>query len=589
MIYKSFSAFPLEKTKRKLKYEKLGIDSSEVVRQRDLVSKLYLTRAKEVNSVFAFQDFIDKNKWSTDIDSAIFLRDELAFKTAMHIGGSKDYRSFISTYPNTIFLNEAQALMDEALYKEQTLNNNFIDFVNFVKNYPDSPYRGQAEDKIYQISTNTASIEAYRTFIIDFPSNRNVKQAWKHLYNAKMIEEYSSRNIMSFKEDYPDYPYQKELQAEYNMADKVLLPVRDKGSWGYCDLSGNTIIPAKYESVEWYSEGLAVVRINEKFGYINKLGNLVIPPGFDDALPFSEGHALIEINEKYGMIDRNGDFVIPAEYEDLGVLSNGLCYYQADELYGYFDAKGKVRLEPQFTEAFDFEGDYAVVSKNDYFGIIDQDTLLSFEYDYIGRPIEGVSIIEKDETYNYFDTSGTILLGNWVDIYPEYRQLGIFKNGYAKIKYEDGFNLIDSSGVKLFRKGVEDIGVFGDLIALKKKGKWGYCDVKGLNKIEHNYSYAYTFHVDKAIVQQDPFYGLINSSGEFIIAPLLEELKMINDSVYLAKSVGEYGLLTDNGDTLLNFQYINIEPIDNLVVKLEEDGNVFYFDLKRLEFIRNEE
>lgn len=626
MIYKAFMAYPDTKLKTKLKYEsKLDLDSSKVVDQRNHISELFFIRAQETNSVFAFQDFIDKNPWSKDLDSAIYLRDELAFLLANQAGGSADFQSFVQTYPNSVFLEEAQSLLDQALYKEQTFGNNFIDYVNFVKNYPNSPYRDDAEDKIYTIATKTGTVESYRNFIIEFPSNRNIKTAWKHLYNAKMIEDYSSNTIMAFKNEYPDYPYQKELMAEYNMADKKLLPIRSKGLWGFSDISGNVVVQPKYEVVEKFSEGLSAVKVGEKYGYLNKLGNLAIPPGFDDALIFKEGHALVEMNELWGMIDRNGDFVIEPKYEDLGLLSSGLAYFQEGDLYGYFDAKGNVRLQPQFSEAYDFEGDYAVVSKNDYYGVIDnfgttylpfqfddlyqydsthfvasfneyygviglsRDTLIPFEYDYISNPLNGRTIVELDGEFNYFNSDSSFLLKEWVETYPEYRQMAVFVNGYAKIKFDDGFNLIDTTGKKLLKKDVEDIGQYGNLIAVKKKGSWGYIDPKGNSKIPHDYSYAYPFKSDLAVVQQEPFFGLINSKGEFVIPPLMEDLKILNDSLFVGKSLGEYGLLTSKGDTLLNFQYIKIEPIDDMVVKIEEDGDVFYYNLKHQTFIRKED
>jgi hypothetical protein len=625
LICQSVSAFPETKLKLKLKYEKYGVDSVAVIHQRNHISELMYERAIFTHSVFAYQDFIDRNPWSVNLDSAVYKRDKLAFEEAKQAGGSSDFSAFIASYPETIFLKEAQELLDETLYKEQTFNNNFIDYVNFVKNYPESPYRGQAEDKIYQISTATGTAESYRNFIIEFPSNRNIKTAWKHLYNARLVEGYNSNNIMAFKNDYPDYPYQKELMAEYNMADKKFLPIKRDGLWGFCDINGKVVVQAKYESVEKYAEGLSAVKIGDKFGYLNKLGNLAIPPSFDDGLSFSEGHALVEVDELLGMIDRNGDFVIPAKYEDLGILSSGLVYFQEGDLYGYFDAKGNVRLQPQFSEAFDFEGNYAVVSKNDYYGVIDnfgttflpfkfddlyqydslhfvassedyygvislnRDTLIPFEYDYIGKPINGRTIVELDGEFNYVLKDSSLMLDEWAETFPEYRQLAVFVNGYAKIKFEDGFNLIDTNGNKLFKRDQENLGQFGDLIALKKKGLWGYVDAKGVSKIPHDYSYAYSFHNGHAVVQQDPFFGLINSKGEFVVPPLLEDLKMLNDTMFIGKSLGKYGLLTINGDTLLNFQYIKIEPIDDLVVKIEEGGDVFYYHLKHLEFIREEE
>ena len=624
-IYLSYISYGQLKEKKKEKYKKYGVDSAFVINQRDHISHLYYLRAVDVNSIFGYQDFIEKNPWSVDMDSAVYKRDELAFAQALNSGKSDDFSFFLAAYPESEFSTEAQNNLDKALYIENTFNNSFIDYVNFVKTHPNSPYREEAEDKIYEMATQTGTAEGFRNFIVEYPSNHNVDQAWKYLYNARLQEEYSSDAIEGFKNEYPDYPFQKDLILELNVADKVLYPIKYAGSWGFCDKSGYVVIPPIYASTEWFTEGLAVVKKKEKYGYVNKLGQLVIEPIFDDAMPFKEGHALVEINEKWGIINRTGDFVIPPEYEELGEPSNGLVYYLDGDLYGFLDMKGYARLKPQYSEAYDFEGELAVVSKNDYFGVIDEfgttlipfkyedllyyakgkytallddyygvinlkgDTLIPFEYDYIGKPIDGVSIVELDDEFNFVDSTGKLILTEWVETYSGYRLLAQFKGGYAKILSERGFNLANSNGQKLFRTDWDDVGSFSDIIAVKKGDKWGYVNTKGQKVLTFEYTYAHSFRGKSAIVQLSPFYGVIDRKGEYIIDPLQEELRALNDTTLIAKSLGKYGMITLEGDTLLQYKYVNIEPIDEFVVKLEEGGEVFYYNCRLRKFIRKEE
>ena len=625
MIKLSYLSFSEEKDRKIEKYQKLGVDSAAVIRQRDHISQLYYQRAVDVNSIYGFQDFIDKHPWSEYIDSAVYRRDKLAFVNAVKSGHSEDYEMFLAVYPGSEFADSAQRFLDKALYLEKTFSNSFIDYVNFIKSHPNSPYIEEAEDKVFQLSTQTGTAEAYKNFIIEFPGNHNIEIAWKYLYNARLQEGYSSKAIAEFKNEFPDYPFQKDLILELNVADKVLYPIKYAGSWGFCDKSGYMVIPPIYTSADWFREGLSVVFKKDHYGYINKLGQIVIEPKFDDALSFNEGHALVEMDEKWGMINRAGDFVIPCEYEELGNLSNGLCYYYEDGLYGYLDTKGYPRLKPQYTEAYDFEGELAVVSKNDYYGVIDEfgttlipfkyedliyhsagkyiallddywgiislkgDTIVPFEYDFIGKPINGLSIIELEDQFNFLDTTGKFIFTELVETYSEYRVLAQFKNGYAKTLSDRGFNLTNKEGQKLFRSDWEDVGSYSNIIAVKKGGKWGYVNTKGQKVLPFEYSYAHSFKEDAAIVQLSPFYGVINKKGEYLIDPLQEELRPLNDSVLIAKSLGKYGLITLEGDTLLAYKYVNIEPIDEFVVKLEEQGEVFYYNCRICKFIRKED
>lgn len=626
MINRSYSLYPDVKDKLKEKYDKkIQLDSFSIVKQRNHITQLYFDRSVEVHSIYGYQDFIDKNAWSPLVDSAEVLRDDLAFKKAKEGGKSIDYLNFANNYPQSQNNQRAVELYHETLYAEETASNNYIDYLNFVKRYPDSPYRYQAEDKLYELATKTGSEEAYRSFIIENPDNRNIADAWKHLFNAKMKRNYSSESIEAFAKDFPDYPFKSDLLIEKNMADKLLFPFKHQQKWGYMDKVGNLIIDEKFDQAEWFSEGIAVYRSNDKYGYINKLGKIIIPAQFDDALAFNEGYALVELDEKWGMIDRNGDLVIPIQYEELGVLKNGLSYFEQNDFYGYFDEKGKVRLHPQYDEAYDFENGFAIVSKNDFYGVIDafgttylpfqfedlfqieegvflaqfkdlwgvitleKDTLIPFEYDYISQASEGWMLIELDGQFNYADLNGKLLSKEWFDVYPEYRAFASMHQGYAKIKRKDGYNLIDTLGGFLFSKGVDDIGQMSDVIAVKKKELWGFKTVKGKDVIQAEYDYAQSFVNGVAIVKKDPFYGLIDKANNAIIQPYQEYLAFLTDSVLIVKRMGKVGLLNVKGDTLVNVQYQKIEPITNEVVSISSGSDVFYYNLETNTFIRRED
>jgi len=68
---------------------------------------------------------------------------------------------------------------------------------------------------------------------------------------------------------------------------RAAVAVIDK--WGFINQSGALVIPAKYEEVGDFSEGLAWIQMNGKRGYINSYGDLVVPPQYDDATDYWDG------------------------------------------------------------------------------------------------------------------------------------------------------------------------------------------------------------------------------------------------------------------------------------------------------------
>jgi hypothetical protein len=144
-----------------------------------------------------------------------------------------------------------------------------------------------------------------------------------------------------------------------------------KGKMGYIDKTGRQVIPPKYDHVESFSEGLAVVAIGEKYGYINRSGKMVIPPRFRVAEPFSEGLAPVRIDateNKWGYVDKSGRLVISGkEFAWARGFSEGLAAAgeKMNDKFGFIDKTGEFVIPPQFRRVGDFSEGLAAVELAD--------------------------------------------------------------------------------------------------------------------------------------------------------------------------------------------------------------------------------
>lgn len=615
------------KEKRRVKYKKYGVDSLRIIRQRDVISSDLFKRALDVNSIYGYQDFIDKNSWSPNIGQAVNLRDSLFF-VEMHEEGSADsYKRFMTTYPNSIYFSKATNLYDKQFYIEKTRNNQLISYINFLNVAPNSPFVSDAEDRIFEMSTKTKTIAAYENFIKDFPDNRNVNTAWKMLYETNLQQNYSRNEIESFLAKYPQYPFKSGAENELRMEEVDFLRIRIADKWGFLSEDNAYFISPKYDFVEPFSEGLAVVTINSKVGFISKTGEQKIEAKFDDAYSFQNGYAVVELDEKFGLINRSGEFVVPANYEGLGNIIEGLSFFESNnEGYGYFDRKGLVRLKPEYTDAGNFDNGIAMVSKNDNYGVIDefgttfipfmyqeinkldsnhfgvksqdywgvlnlkQDTILPFVYSYIGYVDSNLFIVEKDFKFNFWNrTTNKIVSEVWFENYPEYRVLGKFKKGYAKIKTDKGYNFINNNGLLLFTKYYDNLGEYNTHIAFEKEGKWGYLNQKGQVIVQPSYDKTISFNREGGIVDLWPLKGIVDGSGSLLLDVYYEDFTFITDSLCIVKSRGRYGLITTQKDTVLAIEHKNIEPYSNSVVKIINEDQQWYYNFTTNKWIKREE
>jgi hypothetical protein len=135
--------------------------------------------------------------------------------------------------------------------------------------------------------------------------------------------------------------------------------------YGFIDMKGQIVIPAEYDDVFSFSEGLAMIRDHTgtypKSGYINKAGKVVIAPQYDNASNFSEGLAVVTFAGKKGLIDQQGN-VTWLPYDSLEPFSEGLAVVAKSGKHGYIDKSRKLVIPLKFDDAKPFsEGLTAVV------------------------------------------------------------------------------------------------------------------------------------------------------------------------------------------------------------------------------------
>ena len=112
-----------------------------------------------------------------------------------------------------------------------------------------------------------------------------------------------------------EYNYkEKESQMYSELKDKVerdlIIIYKKEGRkflYGYLNFEGKVQIPMKYAEANFFSEGLAAVKLEDKWGYTDKNGNKVIDFKYSKAEKFNKGEALVKIDGKEYKIDKYGN------------------------------------------------------------------------------------------------------------------------------------------------------------------------------------------------------------------------------------------------------------------------------------------
>lgn len=202
---------------------------------------------------------------------------------------------------------------------------------------------------------------------------------------------------------------------------------------GFIGLDGKIAIPAQFDSVRSFSDGLAVAVINDRYGYIEHSGKFVIQPQFAKAWDFSEGFA--RVFSKEGCYYETGgpcsDIVtLPRKLRQVDNVRSGLPRCE----YSFVDKQGQFLSDKTFKDAKDFSEGLAPVWDGEHWGFIDRTGGLKIPFKFKNaEPFsEGLARVLVGDLWGYINASGQFVIA------PQFKFAGEFSEGLAVVgKFEN--------------------------------------------------------------------------------------------------------------------------------------------------------
>lgn len=147
---------------------------------------------------------------------------------------------------------------------------------------------------------------------------------------------------------------------------------------------------------------------------------------------------------KFGFVDDRGRLIIPNRYDSMKPFSGKLAAFKLIGKWGYLNATDKIIINPLFDFAGDFQGGYAIASKNKKFGVVDEhgNIQLSFRYDSIRT--------SKEKLLTYLSGKvGVASLQGKILVEARYDHIEQLTNGHLIIGNDNKFGLISADGLNL--------------------------------------------------------------------------------------------------------------------------------------------
>jgi len=367
-----------------------------------------------------------------------------------------------------------------------------------------------------------------------------------------------------------------------------------------------------------------VGKINEQLKLVSLSDNelIEIPTNYELAYDFRFGFVPVMKNFKWGIANEHFELLIPCEYEYIEPICKDVFRYKENNLSGLIDIHGKTIIKAEFDNVNAIADDYfQLTKKSSWYGKTDSklgianksgDILVPVLFSEIYQQNVNDSIfwivskkIEKEEVYNpYLIKKGVYCNGKIIVpvIFDEIKfNDNMFECAHKEEKDIETITKYNIKGEVVLRDNFfvpseyslaleSTIGLF----RVMKDSKWGIMNQKKELIVSNVYAYIHDFKGCYAIVEKGEYIsyfgegfldyktnkqiGLIDTTGEEVLAIEYEHLWQYDNECILAKKEGLYGVLSPSLNWIVTPQFHRITMLGNTHFVAVVDGENKLFD-----------
>ena len=385
----------------------------------------------------------------------------------------------------------------------------------------------------------------------------------------KLFTDYSSVDVLS------NYDENGNVWNEENV-----LRVKKGDKYGLINLNGTEILSCNYDKIETLKgvKNSIIVQKDGLYGLVNNTGEQIIENQYADisALTddYTNGYIVKNKDSKYGIIGVNKEQLLECKYEEIKhVCGDNLYIVKSDGKWIMTNKAGDKTTEVGFGD-ITYLGSDIVANSNGNYGIygMDKSQKVKPEYQYIEYAFSDKFIAKKDNKYGIINSSGEVL------IQFDYSSLLFNKEAdclFGKKSEDDRTYLLDRNlEVKVIGKSIT---VYDGYIRVNVDGEYKFYNLKFEEKTNRDVFTNNTLYVAK----NDGKYGLVNKDGTLILKYEYDDITEQNQYGYVAvKKDGKWGVVDAQGNICVEPKY-EFQDLSEVIFIGKwhslEDVNTVYF------------
>ena len=302
----------------------------------------------------------------------------------------------------------------------------------------------------------------------------------------------------------------------------------------------------------------------------------------------------ITVNDRVGFIDANGKIKIEPQFDEAyNVFTEDICYAEIGDKKGLIDVEGNfiVELADTVTNVNNFINGFARYHcefRN--IGIINKSGKVIIPAIY-----RDVSInVDADSMY-FCVNSGNIDNSDWFMADKRGNTIGVrcdsindgFKNGLCPVKINKKWGYMNTSGELVIQPQYDYAETFADndLASVKKDNGFFFIDKAGTQVLKYDYIFS-GFYKNRACVLIDGEKHLINKYGDIICKIDADEIHPFRDDNYaLVIKDNKASLIDTLGNVVLATDYEFIGTFNSGLAEVEKEYGCGFIDITGREII----
>ena len=374
--------------------------------------------------------------------------------------------------------------------------------------------------------------------------------------------------------------------------------------YGALNSKGQSVIDFKYSSISKVANTLIVAEEKDgltKYGLLDEKNKFLLEPVYENIQYFNQDLFVFTQGES-GLIKRDGEILIPLSLDSIGNLeSNKATIYSAGKM-GLLDGSGQViikpaykAIQPESTSAtvlefnshtivnhlnhldkeFDcdslihFSNHFYGIYLNDYLSVSDKNfnVLLSGNQLKVTQSVNDKLVVLKDGNYGVLNTNGEF------EIPAEYDSIWA-DQGYFYLKNRKGWSVANKYTRMITKRHYDELmPATESMIAVKRRGYWGFIDFDGHEEVAFKFDSVTPFRHHTSKVGFLSAYGTINQFGEWICQPKYDQIIIHKDGIAEARKGSRIDLVNRDGEIIFQ-TYNKLTPYDGGFIEETTEGKI---------------